>query len=149
MDYRALPWVTYTEPELASVGLNEVRAREAGTAYRLVSVDMSDNDRARAEGETGGRMKILYDGKKRVLGVQIAGPHAGEMLMPGVFAVSEGWKLGKFLGPVYPYPTVSEMYKSAAGKVLGPALFNDRVRALLRLVFRYRGEGPKEKRSHE
>jgi pyruvate/2-oxoglutarate dehydrogenase complex dihydrolipoamide dehydrogenase (E3) component len=149
MDYRALPWVTYTEPELASVGLNEVRAREAGTEYRVVSVEMADNDRARAEGETEGRMKILYDGKKRVLGVQIAGPHAGEMLMPGVFAVSEGWKLGKFLGPVYPYPTVSEMYKSAAGKVLGPALFNDRVRTILRLLFRYRGEGPKEEASHE
>lgn len=149
IDYRALPWVTYTEPELASVGLNELRAREAGTDYRAVTVEMTGNDRARAEGETGGRMKILYDGKKRVLGVQIAGPHAGEMLMPGVFAVSEGWKIGKLLGPVFPYPTVSEIYKTAAGKVLGPALFNDRVRGILRFLFRYRGEGPKRENSYE
>lgn len=142
MNYRAFPWVTYTEPELASVGLNEKRAREAGVWYRSVMVEMSGNDRARTEGEISGRMKILYDRRKRVLGVQIAGPHAGEMLMPAVFAVSGRWKLGKLLGPVYPYPTVSELYKAAAGTVLAPALFNERVRSFLRLLFGYRGSGP-------
>ena len=142
MDYRALPWVTYTEPELASVGYNEQRAREAGIDYQVVTAEMSGNDRARAEGEIAGRIKILYDRRKRVIGVQIAGPHVGELLMQGVFAVSQKWKLGTFLGPVYPYPTVSEIYKSAAGKVLAPSLFNPRVRALLRLLFRYRGSGP-------
>lgn len=147
MNYSSIPWVTYTEPELASAGLNEMRAKEAGIEYSVVSAEMTDSDRARAEGETAGKMKILYNRKKQVLGVQIAGPHAGEMLMPGVMACSEKWKLGKFLKYVYPYPTVSEMYKIAAGRVLGPALFNDRVRKILRIIFRYRGTGPvKDKR---
>jgi pyruvate/2-oxoglutarate dehydrogenase complex dihydrolipoamide dehydrogenase (E3) component len=142
MNYSALPWVTYTEPELASAGFNEERAKADGLSYHLVEAPMSGNDRARAEGETGGKMKILYNSRKQIIGVQIAGPHAGEMLMPAVRAVSEKWKLGKLLGPIYPYPTVSEIYKSAAGKVLGPALFNERVRKILKFLFRYSGTGP-------
>ena len=150
MDYSALPWVTYTEPELASVGYNEARAKADGLSYNLVEVPMSENDRARAEGETSGKMKILYNSRKQILGVQIAGPHAGEMLMPAVRGVAEKWKLGKLLSPVYPYPTVSEIYKSAAGKVLGPALFNKRVRKILKILFRYSGSGPVgEDRQHE
>ena len=149
MDYRAVPWATYTEPELASVGYNEKRAKAEGIAFQVASVSMSSNDRARAEGETGGKLKILYNARKQILGVQIAGPHAGEMLMPGVFAVAGKWKLGRLLGPVYPYPTVSEVYKSAAGAVLGPALFNNRVRRVLKVLFRYRGGGPVGKTKHE
>ena len=149
MDYRAVPWATYTEPELASVGYNEKRAKAEGIAFQVASVSMSSNDRARAEGETGGKLKILYNARKQILGVQIAGPHAGEMLMPGVFAVAGKWKLGRLLGPVYPYPTVSEVYKSAAGAVLGPALFNNRVRSILKVLFRYRGSGPVGETKHE
>lgn len=150
MDYSAVPWVTYTDPELASAGYNETRAREAGLDYGVISVPMTASDRARAEGETSGKIKILYNRKKQVLGVQIAGPHAGELLMPGVFAVAEKSKLGWFLKYIYPYPTVSEIYKTAAGKVLGPALFNDRVRSILKLAFGYRGSGPrKEINNHE
>ena len=139
MDYRAVPWVTYTEPELASVGYNEQRAREAGLKYRVATVGMDRNDRARTESETDGKIKILYDGRRRILGVQIVGPHAGETVMPAVMAVARRWKLGRLLGPICPYPTVSEIYRTAAGAALTPSLFNARNRALLRLLFRYRG----------
>lgn len=142
MDYRAVPWVTYTEPELASVGYNEQRAREAGLNYRVATVGMDRNDRARTESEIDGKIKILYDSRRRILGVQIAGPHAGETVMPAVMAVAGRWKLGRLLGPIYPYPTVSEMYRTAAGAALAPSLFNARNRAILRLLFRYRGTGP-------
>ncbi len=141
MKYHAVPWVTYTEPEIASVGLNEQRAVDNKISYRTVTVDMSELDRARTEGATEGFMKILYNSKYQVLGVQAAGPHVGELLMSGVHAVENRWKIGKFLKPIYPYPTVSEAYKRAASKVMGPKLFNPRVRRMLRLAFRYRGEG--------
>ncbi|NCN04648.1 MAG: FAD-dependent oxidoreductase [Spirochaetales bacterium] len=139
ISYSAVPWVTYCEPELASVGLNEQAAKTAGLSFQTLVVEMGGNDRALAEGETAGRAKFLIDPKQRVIGVQLLGPHAGEMLLPGVFAVKERWKIGRFLGPLYPYPTVSEVYKRVAGQLLGPKLFNPRVRKILRLLKGFRG----------
>jgi pyruvate/2-oxoglutarate dehydrogenase complex dihydrolipoamide dehydrogenase (E3) component len=139
MEYAHLPWATYTEPELASVGLNEKRASERGVRYRVVGGSFGGNDRALAEGAGEGHMKVLLDRRERIIGVQIAGVHAGELLSPGLFAVKEGWKIGKLMGPIYPYPTLSELYRTTASEHLSPRLFNPRVRGLLRTLFGYRG----------
>ena len=145
MKYDKTPWCTYTEPELASVGFNEKRARQAGIHHTIAAAEFDHHDRALAEGETAGKLKMLLDRKQRVIGVQIVGPHAGELLLTAVFAVHEGWKISRFLAPVYPYPTLSEIYKVAAGSVLAPQLFNARIRRILRLLFGYRGRGPASK----
>lgn len=141
MDYRTVPWVTYTEPELASVGYNEARAKEAGIDYHAVVESYASNDRARAEGETQGRIKILLDRRDRVIGTQIVGLHAGELLAPSLYAVSSGWKARQLMGVTYPYPTLSELQRKAVSGYMAPRLFNDRIRGLLRFVFRYRGDG--------
>ena len=140
ISYKAVPWVTYSEPELASVGLNEKSAVQLGYDIRVLRVPMNSVDRALAEGEDTGMTKLILDRKDRVIGVQILGPHAGEMLLPGIFAVKEQWKVSRFLSPLYPYPTVSEVYKKAAGAHLGPKLFNPRVKAILRFFKGYRGK---------
>jgi pyruvate/2-oxoglutarate dehydrogenase complex dihydrolipoamide dehydrogenase (E3) component len=139
MNYRNVPWVTYTDPELASIGYNERSATEAGVDYHLVRQELSENDRAHAEGETEGVMKVLLDRKDRVIGTQIAGMHAGELLLPSIFAVGKGWKLGEVMSPIFPYPTLGEIHKKAASGYMAPKLFNARVRKILRTLFRYRG----------
>lgn len=142
MGYDHVPWVTYTDPEIASVGLNERRAKAAGLGVSVVSAELHDNDRAQAEGQTDGRIKLLLDRKGRVVGCQLAGLHAGELLAPAIHAVGRKATMSEFLSAIYPYPTLSEIYRKAAGGYYAPRVFNPRVRRLLRLFFRYRGSGP-------
>jgi len=139
MDYSQIPWVTYCDPELASVGYNEVRAQEAGISYTLVEASFKEIDRAHAEGAMKGKIKILLDGKGRVIGCQIAGSHAGELLLPAIQAVRHKWKAMDIASPIYPYPTMSELHRRAASKELAKKLFNPKVRWILRFLFRYRG----------
>ena len=142
MDYESVPWVTYTDPEIASIGYNEQRAREAGLDYEIVEAPFSGNDRAHAEGEIEGKIKMLVDRKGKLLGTQIVGYHSGELLAPHLVAMSRGLKLKHLMGPIYPYPTLSEITKRAAGSTMAPKLFNSRVRRILKILFRYRGKGP-------
>ncbi len=139
MGYEHIPWSTYSDPELASVGYNEKRAGEAGVDYTVITAGFDENDRAWAEKSEGGRIKILLDRKDRVIGVQIAAAHAGELIAPAIFAVRKGWKISEFLSPVFPYPTLAEIYRKAAGTYLSPRLFNPKVRDILRILFHYRG----------
>jgi pyruvate/2-oxoglutarate dehydrogenase complex dihydrolipoamide dehydrogenase (E3) component len=143
MNYTNVPWVTYTDPELASVGYNEGAAKEAGITYRTIVQPFGSTDRAQAEGETEGRMKILLDRKDRVIGTQIVGYHAGELLAPSLYAVGKSWKASAIMGPIYPYPTLAELHKKAVSGYMGPRLFNDKVRGILRFLFRYRGNAGK------
>jgi pyruvate/2-oxoglutarate dehydrogenase complex dihydrolipoamide dehydrogenase (E3) component len=143
MSYTNVPWVTYTDPELASVGYNETRAADAGIDYKTIVQPFGATDRAQAEGETAGRMKILLDKKDRVIGTQIVGYHAGELLTPSLFAVGKQWKVSALMGPVFPYPTLSELHKKAVSGLMAPRLFNDSVRGILRFLFRYRGTAGK------
>jgi pyruvate/2-oxoglutarate dehydrogenase complex dihydrolipoamide dehydrogenase (E3) component len=142
MDYSKVPWSTYSDPELASIGYNEQRAQQAGIEYRTVLTSFEEVDRARAEGYEEGRIKILLDRKERIIGSQIAAGHAGELLPSAIFAIQNRWKLGSLLGPIFPYPTMAEIYKRAAGNYLSPRLFNPRVRGILKKLFGYRGSGP-------
>lgn len=138
-DYTWMPWCTYTSPELASIGLNEKRAEEAGISYSVYSEPFSDNDRANAEGATSGKVKLLLNGKGKPLGVQICGPRAGDLLGEWVAVLNGGVKPATLAGSVHPYPTLAEINKRVVGSIYSPKLFSDRVRKALKLIFQYQG----------
>ncbi|TMJ12502.1 MAG: pyridine nucleotide-disulfide oxidoreductase [Alphaproteobacteria bacterium] len=137
-DYRVIPWVTYTDPEVAHVGHNELSAREAGVAYELVRYDLSHLDRAVSEGTNQGFVKLLVEpGKDRILGATIVAAGAGEMLAELVLAMKHGIGLNKILGTIHAYPTMAEANKYAAGewkKAHAPT----RILALLERYHRWR-----------
>ncbi len=135
VDYRAVPWVTYTDPELANVGLTEKAAREKhGDTIRVVTTPFSENDRAQAERETVGMVKVVTDKKGRILGAGLVGYHAGELLQPWVLAISQGLKISAMASIIAPYPTMGEVNKRVAGAYYTPALFSNRTRRLVRLL---------------
>ncbi len=116
-DYSVLPWVTYTDPEVAHVGLSEATAREQGTAVEIVSYDVGQLDRAVTESANRGFVKLLVQpGKDRILGVTIVAHNAGEMLAEYVLAMKHGIGLNKLLGTIHAYPTMAEANKYAAGE---------------------------------
>jgi len=116
-DYRVLPWVTYTDPEVAHVGHNELSAGEAGVAFELVRYDLTHLDRAVAEGARTGFVKLLVvPGKDKILGATIVGMAAGELLAEITLAMKHGIGLNKILGTIHAYPTMAEANKYAAGE---------------------------------
>ena len=116
VDYRVIPWATYTDPEVARVGLNEKEARAKGIPYEVTVYDVSDLDRAIADEEDHGLVKVLtVPGKDRILGVTIVGAHAADLLPEFVTAMKYGLGLNKILGTIHAYPTLAEMNKYAAG----------------------------------
>ena len=116
-DYRVLPRVTYTDPEVASVGLTEAEAAAKGISYDVTRYDIDDLDRAIADGEAQGFVKILtVPGKERILGATIVASHAGEMIAELVFAMRHNLPLGKLMAAIHSYPTWSEANKFAAGQ---------------------------------
>lgn len=137
--YTHMPWCTYTDPELASIGLNERAAREAGIEYTAWEEPFERNDRSLAEGESRGKVKMLLDAREKPIGVQILGTHAGELLNEWVAVFNGGLKLTTLASAVHPYPTVGEISKRIAGNVLAPKIFSDRVRKGLKLFFNLKG----------
>ena len=116
-DYRVLPRVTYTEPELATVGLTEAEARAQGLSFDVTRYDLDDLDRAIAESEAHGFVKILTaQGSDRILGATIIGQNAGEILAEVTFAMKHKMGLRKILQTIHPYPTWAEANKYAAGQ---------------------------------
>ncbi|MFN3658719.1 MAG: dihydrolipoyl dehydrogenase family protein [Pseudolabrys sp.] len=128
------PRVTYTEPELAQVGLTEAQARAAGLTIRLVRWPYHDNDRAQAERAGRGHIKIVTDRKGVVLGATIVGSHAGELIGAWSPAVAHGLNLGVFADLVLPYPTLSEMGKNAAMDFAAPRLTRSWVRRIISFI---------------
>jgi pyruvate/2-oxoglutarate dehydrogenase complex dihydrolipoamide dehydrogenase (E3) component len=117
VDYRVIPWTTFTEPEAAQVGHTEASAREQGIAYEIVRFDLGHLDRAVAEGARAGFVKLLVaPNKDRILGATIVAAGAGEMLAEYVLAMKHGIGLNKILGTIHAYPTMSEANKYAAGE---------------------------------
>jgi pyruvate/2-oxoglutarate dehydrogenase complex dihydrolipoamide dehydrogenase (E3) component/uncharacterized membrane protein YdjX (TVP38/TMEM64 family) len=117
VDYSVIPWATFTDPEVARVGLNELEANEKGVAYEVTRYDIDDLDRAIADGEAYGFIKVLtVPGKDRILGVTIVGYHAAELLPEYVLAMKHGIGLNKILSTIHVYPTLSESNKFAAGE---------------------------------
>ncbi|EAQ05145.1 Putative mercuric reductase protein [Pseudooceanicola batsensis HTCC2597] len=135
-DHATIPRVTYTAPELAQIGMTETEAREALNSVETVRKAFAENDRARTARETEGWLKLVLH-RGRPVGVTIVGPHAGELLAPWSLAMSSGTRLSRIAGLVLPYPTLSEVAKSAAGTYLSPKLFgNPWVERFARLVQR-------------
>jgi pyruvate/2-oxoglutarate dehydrogenase complex dihydrolipoamide dehydrogenase (E3) component len=115
-DYRVIPWATFVEPEVARVGLNELEAKEKNIPYEVTVYGFDELDRAIADGETHGFVKVLtVPGKDRILGVTIAGEHAGDLLAEYVLAMKHGIGLNKILGTIHTYPTLAEANKYVAG----------------------------------
>jgi pyruvate/2-oxoglutarate dehydrogenase complex dihydrolipoamide dehydrogenase (E3) component/uncharacterized membrane protein YdjX (TVP38/TMEM64 family) len=116
-DYRVIPWATFTDPEVARVGLSESEAKEQGVACEVTKYGIDDLDRAIADGTAHGFVKVLtVPGKDTILGVTIVGEHAGDLLAEYVLAMKHGLGLNKILGTIHTYPTLAEANKYVAGE---------------------------------
>jgi pyruvate/2-oxoglutarate dehydrogenase complex dihydrolipoamide dehydrogenase (E3) component len=135
-DLSALPWVTFTDPELAHVGLSEADARAQGP-IRLLRWPLAENDRAQTEHRDRGFIKIVVNRRGRILGADIVGPSAGEMIHFWTLAVSQRLKIGAVAGMITPYPTLAEIGKRAAGNYYLPKLFGERTKRLVRFLARF------------
>lgn len=133
----AIPRVTYTDPEIAQVGLTEAEAREAhGDALEVLRADYDGNDRAKAEGKTDGLLKVMVV-KGRPVGASMVGAQAGELIQVWQLAMSARLKIGAIAGMIAPYPTLGELSKRAAGSYYEPRLFaNPWVKRAVRLLAR-------------
>ena len=117
VDYRVIPWVTFIDPEIARVGLNEQEAKEQGIKFEVTRYDIAHLDRAITESQATGWVKILtVPNKDKILGVTIVGHHAGELLAEYVLAMKHNLGLNKVLGTIHTYPTMSEANKYVAGE---------------------------------
>ena len=115
-DYAVIPWATFTDPEVARVGLNETEAKERQVPYEVSVFDIGELDRAIADDAAHGMVKVLtVPGKDRILGATIAGEHAGDLITEFVAAMRHGFGLNKILGTIHIYPTMAEANKYAAG----------------------------------
>ncbi|MDP6951336.1 MAG: FAD-dependent oxidoreductase [Alphaproteobacteria bacterium] len=136
VDTRAIPWVTYTDPEVAQVGLTEAQAHDSHSDCRVLRASFADNDRARAERRTDGLVKVVVDRRGRVLGASIAGAHAGELIQIWAMMVARKRPIRDMASLVLPYPTLSETGKRAAGEWYTASLFSERTRRLVRFLLR-------------
>ena len=117
VDYSVIPWATFTDPEVARVGLSETEAAEQGHDFEVTTYGIDDLDRAIADSDAHGQVKVVtLKGSDKILGVTIAGPHAGELIAEYVLAMKHGLGLNKILGTIHVYPTMSEANKFAAGQ---------------------------------
>ncbi len=117
VDYRVIPWATFTDPEVARVGLNETDAKAKNTAYEVTTFPIDDLDRAIADSSDFGFIKVLtVPGKDKILGVTIVGEHAGDLIAEYVLAMKHGLGLNKILGTIHIYPTLAESNKYVAGE---------------------------------
>ena len=138
-DYTWLPWCTYTDPELASMGLNEKRARQKNIEYKVWQEEFSENDRALTEGQSRGCIKMLVDSNERPLGVQILGPQAGDLLGEWVAVLNAKVKISTLASSVHPYPTLAEINKKVAGDLMAQKLFSEKIKKGLKLIFNTKG----------
>ena len=138
-NYTNIPWCTYTDPELASIGMNEKGAKESGIDYAVWTEQFKDNDRSLAEGERVGKIKMLLDKKEKPIGVQILGPHAGELIGEWVAIFNGKVKLSTLVSSVHPYPTIGEINKKVAGSFFSPKIFSKKIQKGLKFFFDLKG----------
>jgi pyruvate/2-oxoglutarate dehydrogenase complex dihydrolipoamide dehydrogenase (E3) component len=127
----------WCDPEIASVGLTEDKAREEGRTFQVLRWPFAENDRAQAEGEPDGMIKIVTDSKGRILGATIAGKSAGDLLMPWVMAVQKRWTVQDIAGFIFPYPTFSEVSKRAALTHFSPMAGKPWIRRILGVLRKF------------
>ena len=135
VNYSALPWVTYTDPELAQVGLTEDDARQKhGDNIKVVEWHFNENDRAIAEANTTGQIRVVTNQKGLILGASIVGPQAGELIGLWALAITSKQKMGAITAMIAPYPTLGEASKRAAGAWYTPSLFSDKTRRIVNIL---------------
>ncbi len=133
-----VPWCTFTDPELARVGISEAEARARKLAHHVYRFPIARNDRAQAEGETAGMAKLLTDARGRILGAAILSPHAGELIAEYTLAIAQGLRASAISGAVHAYPTWAQTNRRVADQRLHAALTPGR-RVWLKRVLRLRG----------
>ncbi len=138
-NYTFLPWCTYSHPEIASIGMNEKAARQAGIKYAVWTEEFNNNDRALAEGDETGKIKMILDEKERPVGVQIIGEHAGDLLGEWIAVFNGKVKLSTLAGSVHPYPTLAEINKRVAGTFFSGKIFSERIKKGLKFFFNLKG----------
>jgi pyruvate/2-oxoglutarate dehydrogenase complex dihydrolipoamide dehydrogenase (E3) component len=137
LDAAIVPWTTYTDPELAHVGLGEREALEKhGERIKVLRWKLAENDRAQTERNTSGLVKAIVDRRGRILGASIAAPQAGELIQPWCLAIARRLRISALASFVPPYPTLGEASKRAAGSFFTDTLFGRRTRKLVRLLAR-------------
>lgn len=139
-DYTWMPRATYTDPELAAVGMTEIQCQDAGLDYSVWTEKFRENDRSLAEGYAEGRLKLIVDSKERPLGVQIFGPNAGELLAEWTAVLNGGVKLSSLASMVHAYPTLAEINKKVASDIMAPKIFDGLVKKGVGFLFNYRGQ---------
>ncbi|MDP1910492.1 MAG: hypothetical protein Q8K85_19500 [Hyphomicrobium sp.] len=127
-----IPWVTYTEPELAQTGLSEAEARKRGYKIRILRWPYHDNDRAQAEHLTHGHVKVITKTNGAILGATIVGAQAGELITAWTLAIAQKLNIRAMTGIIMPYPTLSEIGKRAAIDYFTPSLTKPLVRRIIR-----------------
>lgn len=138
VDYRVVPWTTFTDPEVARVGLTEGEARERGIPHEVLRFPFRDVDRALAEGEAHGQAKFVVS-RGRLVGASIIGAHAGELIHEAVLAMRARLPLRALSQTIHVYPTLSQVTRRAANTYYFPRLFAPRTRALVRGIQRLLG----------
>jgi pyruvate/2-oxoglutarate dehydrogenase complex dihydrolipoamide dehydrogenase (E3) component len=137
VDTTIVPWVTYTDPELAHVGLGEKEARERHGEIRVLRWPYHENDRAQTERRTEGLVKVITSRKGHILGASIVGAQAGELIHPWALAIASKLKIKAMTGFVAPYPTLGEINKRAAYGYYTPSLRNPWLRRAIRFLARF------------
>lgn len=136
VNYQAIPWVTYIDPELAHVGLTEQQAKHEDKNYRTLAVSFANNDRAQTEKSTTGKIKVWVSQKGKIYGVSIFGKNAGELIMPWSLAIENNLKIGVMANLIAPYPTRSEINKRVAGEFYKQALFSKKTKFIVKWLNR-------------
>lgn len=134
VNYRAVPWVTFTNPELAHVGLTSTLALKQYPHAKILSCDFSEIDRAQIEGESVGKIQLATTSNGKILGVSILGAQAGELIIPWIHAIQEGKRIRNMTDFIVPYPTLSEIHRKVAAAFYTPLLFSERTRKIVRLL---------------
>ena len=149
VDYTFLPWCTYTDPPLGSIGMNEKSAGEAGIDYKVWTEEFKNNDRSLAEGETVGKIKMILDDKEKPIGIQILGSHAEDLLNEWVAILNGKVKLSTLAAAIHPYPTIGEINKKVAGSYFSPKIFSEKVQKGLKFFFHLKGRACTEESCSE
>ena len=137
--YNAVPWVTYTDPEVATVGLNETAARNKyASKVKITKTNFTENDRAQAEGQTYGFIKLVTR-KGKLLGVTICGPRAGELIGIWTLALGKKLKPSAISGMIHPYPTLNDISRQVVSDYYKPTFLSRKVRVLSKVMFRLFG----------